>query len=64
MASLVAQMVRTCLQCRRPAFDLWVGKTPLEKKMANHSSILAWRTSWIEEPGRLQSMESQRVRHY
>ena len=36
---------------------------PLEKEMATHSSILAWRIPWIEEPGRLQSMGSQRVRH-
>ena len=36
---------------------------PLEKKMATHSSILAWRIPWMEEPGRLQSMGSQRVRH-
>ena len=36
---------------------------PLEKKMATHSSILAWRIPWIEEPGRLQSMGSQRVGH-
>ena len=36
---------------------------PLEKEMATHSSILAWRTPWTEEPGRLQSMRSQRVGH-
>ena len=36
---------------------------PLEKGIATHSSILAWRIPWTEEPGRLQSMESQRVRH-
>ena len=36
---------------------------PLEKEMATHSSILAWRIPWIEEPGGLQSMGSQRVRH-
>ena len=36
---------------------------PLEKEMATHSSILAWRIPWREEPGRLQSMGSQRVRH-
>ena len=36
---------------------------PLEKEMANHSSILAWRIPWTEEPGGLQSMGSQRVRH-
>ena len=35
----------------------------LEKEMATHSSILAWRISWMEEPGRLQSMGSLRVGH-
>ena len=34
---------------------------PLEKGMTTHSSILAWRIPWTEEPGRLQSMESRRV---
>ena len=36
---------------------------PLEKEMATHSSIHAWKIPWTEEPGRLQSMGSQRVRH-
>ena len=36
---------------------------PLENEMATHSSILAWRIPWMEEPGGLQSMEVQRVRH-
>ena len=36
------------------------GRSP----MATHSSTFAWKTPWTEEPGRLQSMESQRVRHY
>ena len=36
---------------------------PLEKGLATHSSILAWRIPWTEEPGELQSMESQRVGH-
>ena len=36
---------------------------PLEKGMATHSSTLAWRIPWTEEPGGLQSMGSQRVRH-
>ena len=36
---------------------------PLEKGMAAHSSILAWRIPWTEEPGELQSMGSQRVGH-
>ena len=37
---------------------------PLEKKMATHSNILAWRIPWTEKPSGLQSMGSQRVRHY
>ena len=36
---------------------------PLEKRMASHSSILAWRIPWTEEPGMTQSKELQRVRH-
>ena len=36
---------------------------PLEKKMATHSSVLAWKISWTEEPGGLQPMGLQRVRH-
>ena len=36
---------------------------PLEKEMATHSSILAWKIPWTEEPGRLQSMGLQRVGH-
>ena len=36
---------------------------PLEEGMETHSSTLAWRIPWMEEPGRLQSMESQRVGH-
>ena len=39
------------------------GEDPLEKEVATHSSILAWRISWTEEPGGLQSMGSQRVGH-
>ena len=45
--------------------DIWVGSLDqeycLEKEMATHFSILAWKIPWIEEPGRLQSMELQRV---
>ena len=37
---------------------------PLEKEMATHSSILAWKIPWMEELGRLQSTGSQRVGHY
>ena len=39
------------------------GEDPLEKEMAMHSSTLAWKISWVEEPGRLQSMGSQIVGH-
>jgi len=48
--------------------ETWVlslGKeNSLEEDMETHSSTLAWKISWTEEPGRLQSMGSQRVRHY
>ena len=43
------------------AYDCGLWLHPLEKEMATHSSILAWKVSWTEEPGRLQSMGSQRV---
>ena len=45
---------------RRHWFDSWVRKIPPEEEMATHSSIIAWKMLWTEEPGRLQSMESQR----
>ena len=53
---------------RLPAMlETWVQslgwEDPLEKEMATHSSILAWKIPWTEEPGRLQSMGSQRVGH-
>ena len=47
--------------------EMWVRSVgwddPLEKEMSTHSSILAWKITWTEEPGRLQSTGSQRVRH-
>ena len=53
---------------RLPAMrETWVrslgGEDPLEKEMATHSSTLAWKIPWTEEPCRLQSMGSQRVGH-
>ena len=53
---------------RLPAMrEAWVQslgqEDPLEKEMTTHSSILAWRIPWMEEPGGLQSMGSQRVGH-
>ena len=57
----MAQMVE-CLRTMREIWVLSLGwKDPLEKEMATHSSILAWGIPWTEEPGRLQSMGSQRV---
>ena len=40
-------------QCRRFGFDPWEEKIPLEEEMATHSSILAWRIPWTEEPDEL-----------
>ena len=48
---------------KRRGFDPRVWEDPLKKKLATHSSILAWRIPWTEEPGGLQSMGSQRVGH-
>ena len=61
--SLVAQMVRNLPEMRETWVQSLGGEDPLEKEMATHSRTLAWRILWTEEPGRLQSMESQRVRH-
>ena len=44
-------------------FDPWNNKIPLEEAMATHSGSPAWRIPWTEEPGGLQSIGSQRVRH-
>ena len=62
-ASLVAQSVKSL-----PAMqEIWVRslgqEDPLEKEMATHFTTLAWKIPWMEEPGRLQSMGSQRVGH-
>ena len=61
-ASLVAQMVKN-LRAVQETQVRSLGENPLEKEMATHSSILAWRIPWTEEPGRLQSMWSPRVGH-
>ena len=62
-ASLVGQRLKLL-----PAmWETWVQslgrEDPLEKEMAIHSSAIAWKIPWTEEPDRLQSMESQRVGH-
>ena len=61
--SLVARLVKNPLAMQ----ETWVlslgWEDPLEKGKATHSSILAWRIPWTEEPGGLQPMGSLRVRH-
>ena len=62
-SSLVAQTVK----CLPTMWETWVQSLRwedlLQKEMATYSSILAWKMPWTEEPGRLQSMGFQRVRH-
>ena len=60
---LVVQAIKSLPAMQETRFDPWVRKIPLEKEMATHTSILAWKIPWMEEPGKLQSMGSQRVRH-
>ena len=62
-ASLGAQLVRNLPAMQEPRVQNLGWEDPLEKEMATHSSILAWRIPWMEEPGRLQSMGSKRVGH-
>ena len=59
----MAQMVKSLPAMQGTWIQSLGWEDPLEKGMATHSSILAWRILWTEEPGRLQSMRSQRVRH-
>ena len=61
--SLVAQTVKLLPAMRETRVRSLGWEDPLEKEMAPHSSALAWKIPWTEEPGRLQSMEWQRVRH-
>ena len=62
--SLVAQMVKRLSIMRETRVQSLGWEDPLEKEMAIHSSTIAWKIPWTEEPGRLQSMGSQRVRHH
>ena len=66
-ASLMAQMVKK-LSAMQETEETWVWslgwEDPLEKGMATHSRILVWRIPWTEEPGGLQSIGLQRVRHH
>ena len=69
MSLSLTQIIRD-LTCDPPefistafVFNPWVRKIILEKEMATHSSLLAWKIPWTEEPRGLQSMGSQRVGH-
>ena len=62
--SLVAQTVKRLPTMQETLVQSLGQEDLLEKEMATHSSFLSWNSPWREEPGRLQSMGSQRVGHY
>ena len=59
MAPFISQLVNHLPAMQETVVQFPSSEDPLEKGMATHSSILAWRTPWTEEPGRQQSMGSQ-----
>ena len=65
-SSQLALVVKN-LRANARDIEIWLRalgwKDPLEEGMATHSTILAWQIPWIEEPGRIQSMGSQKVKH-
>ena len=67
MSTLFLMLVAQTVKCLPTMWETRVQslgwEDPLEKEMATHSSILAWRIAWTEEPGGLQSTGSQRVGH-
>ena len=63
VTSLVAQMLKHLPTMWETQVQSLGWEDLLEKEMATHSSILAWKIPWMEEPGRLQSMGSQRAGH-
>ena len=63
MTSLVAQTVKRLSTMRETGVRSLGQEDPLEKEMAIHSSTIAWRIRWTEEPGKLQSMGPHRVGH-
>ena len=60
---MTAQLVKNLPAVQKTLLQFLGQEDPLEKGKATHSSILAWRIPWMEEPGRLQCMGSQRVGH-
>ena len=63
MLPLVAQMVKRLPTMRETRVRSLGREDPLEKEMETHSSTLAWKIPWTEEPGRLQSIGLQKVGH-
>ena len=63
MTSLITQTVKRLSTMRETRVRSLDWEDPLEKEMAVHSSTIAWKIPWTEEPARLQSMGSQRVGH-
>ena len=59
----MAQLVKNLPAMQETQLQSLGWENPLEKEMATHSSILAWRIPWTEEPGGLQFMELQRIGH-
>ena len=59
----MAQTVKRLPAMQKTRVQFLGQEDPLEKEMATHSNILAWKIPWTEEPGGLHSMESQRVGH-
>ena len=62
-SSLLAQAVKNLPTMRETWVPSLGPEDPLEEEMVTHSTVLAWRIPWKEEPGGIQSMESQRVRY-
>ena len=60
-ASLIAQSVKNLPAVQETRVQSLGGEDPLEKEMSTHSSILAWKTPWMEKPCGLQSMESDKT---
>ena len=63
MASLIAQLVKNLPAMQETRVRFLGREDPLEKEMAIHSSTLAWKAPWTEEPDRLQAMGLQRAGH-
>ena len=63
MISLIAQMVKRLPTMWKTEVQSLGWEDLLAKEMTTHSNILSWKIPWVEEPGGLQSMGSQRVRH-